>query len=224
LKVERGIENDRDNTLVGSIFCNGEQCHFCYGAYGESGEKLTITAQDGTVLRMLPVVVLGKTFNFRVETDEEFNALPPAGVLLMLQGILRRRRNSMEGLSGQLEQLTYEGKPKWRPPTEADFLSGLRFEGFGIVSRKRTGTYQGREFFNVQVASWGSTFVFKEFASGVFDRIEDESQSYFAGRLDSKVVNSGDFVTDELVPEVVDYRVFPGAKAGDPKATDKPAA
>ena len=51
------------------------QC-FRFVGYGEAGEKFTVTAQDGTIIRMLPVMILGKGFNFRVETEEEFNGLP----------------------------------------------------------------------------------------------------------------------------------------------------
>lgn len=114
---------------------------FRFGGYGEAGEKFTITGQDGTVVRMLPVVVLGKAFNFRVDDEASFLALPPAGTMLYLHGILKRRKNSVEGLSGQLEQLIYNGKPGWKQPVDADVLAGLRFEGCGVVSRKSSGAY-----------------------------------------------------------------------------------
>ena len=195
---------------------------FCFFGYGEAGEKFTVTAQDGTIIRMLPVVILGKGFNFRVETEEAFNVLPLAGTLLSLQGVLKRRKNSVEGLSGQLEQLTYNGKPGWKQPSDADILSGLRFAGHGVVSRKTSGVYQGREFQSVQVASWGYTLVFKHFVGDIFEKIVEDSQSYFAGTLDAKVVNSGDFVTDELLPEIHQYRLFEEKAAVKPP--EKPAA
>ena len=195
---------------------------FQFVGYGEAGEKFTVTAQDGTIIRMLPVIVLGKGFNFRVETEEAFNGLPPLGTMLSLQGTLKRRKNSVEGLSGQLEQLTYNGKPGWKQPSDADILSGLRFAGHGVVSRKTSGVYQGREFQSVQVASWGYTLVFKHFVGDIFEKIVEDSQSYFAGTLDAKVVNSGDFVTDELLPEIHQYRLFEEKAAVKPP--EKPAA
>ena len=195
---------------------------FRFVGYGEAGEKFTVNAQDGTIIRMLPVVILGKGFNFRVDTEEAFNGLPPLGTMLSLQGVLKRRKNSVEGLSGQLEQLTYAGKPGWKPPTDTDVLSGLRFSGHGVVSRKTNGVYQGREFQSVQVASWGYTVVFKRFAGDIFDKIVEDSQSYFAGTLDTKIVNAGDFVTDELLPEIHQYRLFEEKPVAKPP--EKPAA
>ena len=194
---------------------------FRFAGYGEAGEKLTITGSDGTIIRMLPVMVLGKAFNFRVEDDTAYAGLPPAGTMVYLQGVLRRRRSSVEGLSGQLDQLIYNGKPGWKAPADSDILSGLRFEGCGVVSRITSGVYQGREFCSVQVASWGYTVVFKHFATGIFERVVEDSQSQFSGRLDAKVVNAGDFVTDELVPEVSTYRLFEEKSS---KGTEKPAA
>ena len=196
------------------------QC-FRFVGYGEAGEKFTVTAQDGSIIRMLPVVILGKGFNFRVDTEESFAGLPATGTMLSLQGVLKRRKNSVEGLSGQLEQLTYAGKPGWKPPTDSDVLSGLRFAGYGVVSRKTSGTYQGREFQSVQVASWGYTVVFKKFAGDIFEKIIEDSQAYFTGALDTKVVNSGDFVTDEMIPVVQQYRLFEEKPV---KSADKPAA
>jgi hypothetical protein len=195
---------------------------FRFVGYGEAGERLTITGTDGTVIRMLPVFLLDKAFNFRVEDKAAYAALPSAGTMVYLQGVLRRRRSSVEGLSGQLDQLIYQGKPGWKVPSDSDVLAGLRFEGSGVVSRITSGVYQGREFCSVQVASWGCTVVFKHFASGVFERIVEESQSQFISRLDAKVVNAGDFVTDELIPEVLQYRVF-DEKLKTPEK-EKPAA
>jgi hypothetical protein len=51
--------------------------------------------------------------------------------------------------------------------------------------------------------------------------ITDDAQSYFGGRLDAKVVSSGDFVTDELLPSVQMYRLFEEKTAAKP---EKPAA
>jgi len=192
---------------------------FRFIGYGEAGEKFTVTGDDGTIIRMLPVMILGKGFNFRVDDDASYAGLPVAGTLVSLQGVLKRRKNSVEGLSGQLEQLTWNGKPGWKTPTDADFLAGLRFTGHGVVSRKASGVYQGREFSSVQVASWGYTVVFKRFAADIFARIEEESLGIFTGVLDTKVVNSRDFVTDEMLPEVQMYRVFE-----EKAAATKPAA
>ena len=168
------------------------------------------------------MVILGKSFNFRVETEEAYAGLPPVGTMMSLQGVVKRRKNSVEGLSGQLEQLTYAGKPGWKAPTDAEVLSGLRFAGHGVVSRKTSGVYQGNEFKNVQVASWGYTLVFKHFVGDIFEQIAEDSQSYFAGALDTKVVNAGNFVTDELLPEVHQYKLFEEKSAV--KAPEKPAA
>ena len=195
---------------------------FRFIGYGEAGEKFTFAAEDGTPVYMLPVIVLGKSFNFRVETEEAYVALPAAGTSLLLQGKLRRRKNSVEGLSGELTDLITAGKPGWKQPTDADILAGLHFEGYGLVSRKASGVYSGNAFSNIQVASWGTTLVFKHFAADVFDRIVDESQSYFSGSLDAKVVNSGTFVTDELMPVIRQYRVFE-EKTGTTKPTEKAA-
>jgi hypothetical protein len=172
---------------------------------------------------MLPVMVLGKAFNFRVEDDTAYAGLPSSGTMVYLQGVLRCRRNSVEGLSGQLEQLVYAGKPGWKAPSDSKVLSALRFEGCGVVSRKTSGTYQGREFSSVQVASWGTTLVFKHFAGDIFEKILEDSQSVFSGRLDAKVVNARDFVTDELIPEVLAYRLFDDKSAGAPKPPEKAA-
>jgi hypothetical protein len=199
---------------------------FRFVGYGEAGEKFTITGDDKVVVRFLPVIVLGKSFNFRVDTEEAYAALPSAGTVLLLQGRLRRRKNSVEGLSGELTELITAGKPGWKAPSDSDILAGLHFEGYGLVSRKASGVHLGNAYSNVQVASWGSTLVFKHFAEGVFDRILDESQSYFSGSLDSKVVNSGTYVTDELIPEIQQYRIHEEKAVGGakPPQAEKPAA
>jgi hypothetical protein len=179
---------------------------FRFIGYGEAGEKTSFTGQDGQINRFLPVYVLGKTFNFRVETDEDYAALPPAGTMLYLQGLLKRRKSSVEGMSGVLENLTYQGKPGWKPPGDTDFLAGLHFAGSGIVIRKSGGTYQGNEYRNIQVASLGDTFTFKRVDTSVFDQITEETKAYLSGQLDPHIVSTGTYVSDELVPVIRQYR------------------
>ena len=196
---------------------------FRFVGYGEAGEKFAVTGQDGAVFRMLPVIVLGKTFNFRVDSDESFAALPPEGTMLLLHGVLRRRKNSVEGLSGELSDIITAGKPGWKQPTDSDVLAGLHFEGCGLVNRKTSGTHQGVDFRNIQVASWGYTLVFKRIVPEIFDRIVEDSQSFFSGSLESKIVNSDKFVSDELIPMIEQYRLF-DEKPGKLPTQEKPAA
>lgn len=186
---------------------------FRFFGYGEAGAKFSMSVEDGGVVRMLPVHVLGKSFNFRVETEEAFAALPSEGTMLLLRGVLKRRKNSVEGLTGELQELITSGKPGWKAPTDTDFLSGLLFEGCGVVSRKMGGVYQGGEFRNIQVASLGCTLVFKRLEPSLFDQISEDAKAYFFGSLEPKVVSVGTFVTDELVPSVELYRVFTEEKA-----------
>jgi hypothetical protein len=203
---------------------------FRFVGYGESGEKSTFTGSDGEIVRNLPVHVLGKSFNFRAESEEEFSSFPAAGTAMFLLGALKRRRNSVEGLVGQLSDYVTAGKPGWKPPTDSDFLAGLRFEGSGVVFRTSSGVHQGISYSNIQVGSLGYTLVFKRIDPSIFERITENAQAYFAGTLEPKVVVSDKFVTDELIPEIRQYRLF-GEKAGDaggsppsPGGKEKPAA
>ena len=196
---------------------------FRFIGYGEAGEKFAGTGQDGAAFRMLPVIVLGKTFNFRVDSDESFAALPPEGTMLLLHGVLRRRKNSVEGLSGELSDIITAGKPGWKQPNDSDFLAGLQFEGCGVVAHKTGGVHQGNEYRNIQVASWGYTVVFKRVMPEIFDRVAVDSQAYFSGQLDAKIVNSDKFVSDELIPMIEQYRLF-DEKPGKLPAQEKPAA
>jgi hypothetical protein len=81
------------------------------------------------------------------------------------------------------------------------------FRGLWCCISQNERHLSGSWFCSVQVASWGTTLVFKHFAGDIFEKIAEESQSVFSGRLDAKVVNSRDFVTDELIPEVLAYRL-----------------
>jgi hypothetical protein len=184
---------------------------FEFQVFGQIGEVLRIPDEKtGDVAFFVRVLARGKTYNFDCGNESEavrYEKL--SGNLCRIFGKLGRRKNTIFGVA-KITKLVLQDDPNWRDPSEQEFLSGLAFVGYGILSSKRSGTYAGNTFQKLQVAAFGETFEFANVSDEIYNAVPEDVMFRVRGHGEPRISSVGDGVRgSELVLTLDDVRVDP---------------
>jgi hypothetical protein len=151
---------------------------------GQLTEPLRIVdSQSGEISRFIRIEGLGKTYSFRVDTDEELHVVPSSG-WVRAGGVLIRRSKTTAA-NPRIGDLVWPGKPGWKQPTDEEYLGGCKFGGWGVIAQKRSGEYRGSPYRNLQLNVVGDTLLFRGIDVTLFDRLPESGPLYVMGSLET---------------------------------------
>jgi hypothetical protein len=196
---------------------------FQFMVCGEFGERRKFTDATGETVRQIEFHVFGRTFVLNAETESDFMAFPKPGVEARSIGQLRRKRDSLAVKAAIRNWVTPES-PDWKPFSDEEILAGVLYGGWGKVVQKKTTTFGGTDYRNLQVATFGDTFLFREFRDdAIFEHCPDSGIVYIGGHLDILVVSAKEGKMTDLFPIVDNYKVDSSASTSAVPPASAPA-
>jgi hypothetical protein len=201
---------------------------FEFQIYGQIGDVLRITDSATNETKFyVQILAKGKTYNFDTGTDQELIRYEKLkGQFCRVLGKLGRRKNTVFGVA-RIAVVAVPGDSNWKDPTEEEFLSGLVFTGWCMLSSKRSGSYAGNVFQKVQVAAFGETFEFANVSDKVYTTIPESVMFLVRGHAEPRISSVGDGVRGSdlaLVLDAVRADPLPSiAPTAPPSGRERPA-
>jgi hypothetical protein len=174
---------------------------FEFRIFGQIGESFRMTDEKtGDVTFFVRILARGKTYNFACADESEFVRYEKlAGSLCRVYGKIGRRKNTVFGVA-KITALSLQNDSNWKDPTEEEFLAGLVFGGWCMLSSKRSGIYSGTPFQKLQVAAFGETFEFANVSDEIYNSVPENVMFYVRGHGEPRISSVGDGVRgSELV-------------------------
>ncbi|MDR0337401.1 MAG: hypothetical protein LBI18_09950 [Planctomycetaceae bacterium] len=165
---------------------------FEFQIYGQIGDVLRFTDSSSNETKFyVQILARGKTYNFDAGSEQELIRYEKLkGQICRVLGKLARRKNMVFGVA-RISVVAVTGDSNWKDPTEEEFLAGLQFGGWCILSSKRSGSYAGNVFQKVQVAAFGETFEFVNVSDEVYNMIPENVMFQVRGRGEPRISSSG---------------------------------
>ncbi len=181
---------------------------FAFTVCGRFGEPLQFTDEKtGETQRMIRIEGFGKTYNFRVESDEELDRCPPLNTEVRASGVLRRKGGATH-LTTQVMALVTPGQTGWKPYTDDDYVAGCNFGGWGLIVDKRLSEFRGQTYRSLQVGTVGDTLVFRDFSSHeFFVSLPEKGPVFLSGHLEPKVGTDDRRNNVHLIPVLENFRL-----------------
>jgi hypothetical protein len=178
-----------------------------FSVYGVVGDAFSFENEQKQRQRFVRVISAGKTYNFPIETETDFQKFKELrGSLVRASGTIIRNKNSAS-VKPQIKNVSVSGQSDWKEPSESDFFSGCSVVGYVRVQNKRSGVYSGNAYSKVQIMSFGDVFELNHVPADLFERLPESGMVLIRchteprlGRTENSRVTELDLVLEAFKP------------------------